>query len=488
MAILIPIILPICAALLTLVIRDKFELRSFREKYVGAVLILNMAFVIWAVFSGGRITIVNLTDNLSLFLKADEMSAVFTVLVSVMWLLAGFFSFEYMNHENRNESFYLFYLLSLGALIGLGFSGNFVTLYLFYEAMTLLTMPLVLHSRTREAISAALKYLFYSILGASLALIGLIYLSRYADISEFVPGGVLDLNKIGDNQGMLLVVAFLTILGFGVKAGMFPFHGWLPTAHPIAPAPASAVLSGVITKAGVLSIIRVVFYQFGVGFLKGTWVQTAWIILALITIFMGSMVAYREKLLKKRLAYSTVSQVSYVLLGLASFTPIGMIGALLHMVYHSIIKDGLFLSVGAVIYKTHLTFVDELKGIGKRMPIVMWCFTIFSVALIGIPPFTGFVSKWNLAMGCLQNEYMEANWIGPAVLLLSALLTAAYLLPIAIRAFIPGEDFDYSNLEKCEPSLLMTAPLIILACAALLLGIFPNQLIGLFEAIANMVM
>lgn len=488
MAILIPIIFPICAALLTLVIRDKFELRSFREKYVGAVLILNMAFVIWAVFSGGRITIVNLTNNLSLFLKADEMSAVFNVLVSVTWLLAGFFSFEYMNHENRNESFYLFYLLSLGALIGLGFSGNFVTLYLFYEAMTLLTMPLVLHSRTREAISAALKYLFYSILGASLALIGLIYLSRYADISEFVPGGVLDLNKIGDNQGMLLVVAFLTILGFGVKAGMFPFHGWLPTAHPIAPAPASAVLSGVITKAGVLSIIRVVFYQFGVDFLKGTWVQTAWIILALITIFMGSMIAYREKLLKKRLAYSTVSQVSYVLLGLASFTPIGMIGALLHMVYHSIIKDGLFLAVGAVIYKTHLTFVDELKGIGKRMPIVMWCFTIFSVALIGIPPFTGFVSKWNLAMGCLQNEYMEANWIGPAVLLLSALLTAAYLLPIAIRAFIPGEDFDYSNLEKCEPSLLMTAPLIILACAALLLGIFPNQLIGLFETIANMVM
>ena len=420
----IPILFPILSALLTLIIKSSFSVRSFREKYVGLTLALNLLFVVMVLYSKGNFTVVNFTSNLSIYLKVDEVSTIFSLLVSVMWLLAGVFSFEYMKHEKRNESFYFFYLLSLGALIGLSFSGNYLTMYFFYEAMTLLTMPLVLHTRTKEAIAAALKYLFYSILGASLALIGLIYMSRYGSIGEFVPGGTLDFTKATGSENMLLIVAFLAILGFGVKAGMFPFHGWLPTAHPIAPAPASAVLSGVITKAGVLSIIRVVFYQFGVNFLRGTWVQTAWIVLTLITIFMGSMIAYREKLLKRRLAYSTVSQVSYVLLGLASFTHLGMVGALLHVVFHSVIKDGLFLSVGAIIYKTELTYDYEMRGIGKRMPIVMWCFTLCSVALIGIPPFSGFVSKWNLALGCMENSYMSAAWVGPAVLLISALLTA----------------------------------------------------------------
>ena len=403
-----------------------------------------------------------------------------------MWLLAGIFSFEYMKHEDNNESYYMFYLLSLGVLIGLGMAGNFVTMYMFYEGMTLLTLPMVLHSRTKESISAGLKYLFYSIFGASMALVALFFMNAYGNI-EFLAGGNLDTTKIAGHENLLLVVFCLAIVGFGAKAGMFPLHGWLPTAHPVAPAPASAVLSGVITKAGVLAVIRVVFYQVGADFIRGTWVQYTWMVLALITVFMGSMLAYKEKVLKKRLAYSSVSQVSYIMFGLSTLTPIGMVGALMHVLFHSIVKNGLFMSAGAIIYKTHNTRVDQLRGLGKRMPIVMWCFTIFGLTLVGIPPTSGFVSKWNLAMGSLTSG-VPYGWVGPVILLISAFLTAGYLLTISIQAFLPGSDFDYSTVEKCEPNKFMTVPLVILAVAAVLLGVFASPLETFFEAIALSVM
>ena len=358
-------------------------------------------------------------------------------------------------------------------------------MYLFYELMALLTMPLVLHSGTKEAIAAGMKYLFYSIFGASMALIGFFFLSAYGTTLEFTAGGVLDMAKLSGHEGMMLVVTFLVILGFGAKAGMFPLHAWLPTAHPVAPAPASAVLSGVITKAGVLGIIRVVYYLVGADFVRGTWVQTAWMILALITVFMGSMLAYKEKVLKKRLAYSTVSQVSYVLFGLSVMNTAAVTGALLHVIFHSIIKDVLFLCAGAIIYKTHRTDVRDLKGIGKEMPIVMWCFTIVSLALIGIPPLSGFVSKWYLAVGSLEGGVPVLSWVGPVVLLASALLTAGYLFTITIQGFFPGADYDYTKLEKKEPSYFMTVPLIVLTVAAALFGIFPKPLLAVIEAIAS---
>ena len=227
------------------------------------------------------------------------------------------------------------------------------------------------------------------------------------------------------------------ILGFGTKAGMFPLHGWLPTAHPAAPAPASAVLSGIITKMGVLGVIRTVFYCVGADALRGTWVQTAWMILALITVFMGSMLALREDLFKKRLAYSSVSQVSYVLFGLSTLTAAGFEGALLHVLFHSAIKITLFMTAGAVICKTGLTRVSGLQGLGRRMPLVFVLFTVVSLGLIGIPPTGGFISKWFIASGAMALPSAFA-YIGPAVLLLSAILTAAYLLPVSIRGFLPG--------------------------------------------------
>ena len=193
-------------------------------------------------------------------------------------------------------------------------------------------------------------------------------------------------------------------------------------------------------------------------------------------------------MLKKRLAYSTVSQASYVLFGLSTMTQIGMIGALMHVVFHSVAKDILFMCAGAIIYKTHYTMVDQLKGIGKRMPIVMWCFTIASLSLVGIPPLSGFVSKWYLAVGSMQSGCGAYSWIGPVILLISAFLTAGYLITISIQAFLPGADFDYASLEKCEPNKFMTVPLIILSVAAVLFGVFATPLASFFGVIATSVM
>lgn len=483
---LIPVLLPVIAGIASMRITE----RTTRNIMNMAALIATAALTLLACALpalGNEFTFLRLTQDISVVLKVDGVTRLFAMLISVMWAVVGCFSFEYMKHEHDEGRFYCFYMISLGALLGLAMSANLVTMYMFYEMMTLGSLPLVLHEKTKQSIAAGVKYLLYSVFGASCGLMGIFVVGVYNPTLAFSAGGALDAAKVAGNETMLLVVLFIMILGFGVKAGMFPFHGWLPTAHPVAPAPASAVLSGVITKAGVLCIIRVVFYTFGADFLRGTWAHYAWMILALITVFMGSMLALRENILKKRLAYSTVSQVSYILFGLSTLNPIGMLGALLHVVFHSVIKNGLFLSAGAIINRTGKTRVDELNGIGKQMPIVMWCYTLVSCALIGIPPTCGFISKWFLAEGALAMD-IAANWAGPCVLLVSAVLTAGYLLPITIRGFFPGADFNYGTLVKAEPNWLMTLPLIILAAAAVLLGMFPGALSGFLQTIIDAVL
>ena len=420
----------------------------------------------------------NLTENLPILFKVDAMSIIFAAVTIIIFLGSGIFSLEYMKHEQKKKRFYVFYLLAFLVLMGLCFAGNLITFYLFFEMLTLASTPLVLHSGSREANMAGLKYLFYSLCGAYMALFGLYFVSKYGNTLTFSEGGVINQELAAGHTGLLLVAAFVMILGFSVKAGMFPMHAWLSAAHPVAPAPASAVLSAVIVKAGVLGIIRVIYYIFGAAFLKGTWVQTAFMVLTLITIFMGSMLAYREPVLKKRLAYSTVSQVSYILFGLSAMDMNSVTGGVLHVIAHGFIKAALFLCAGAIIYMTGKTRVEELKGIGKEMPFLMWCYTIVSLGLIGIPPTGGFISKWYLAMGSLETGIPGFSWIGPVVLLVSALLTAGYLLPITIQGFFPGADYDYKALKKKEPSALMTVPVLILTVLTVFMGLFPGQLIS----------
>ena len=280
----------------------------------------------------------------------------------------------------------------------------------------------------------------------------------------------------------MLVVYCLMIVGFGAKAGMVPMQAWLPAAHPVAPAPASAVLSGVITKGGVLAVIRVTYYMFGVDFLQGSWPQYVLLTLALATVFVGSMLAYREKLLKRRLAYSTVSQVSYVLFGLLLLTPEGVQASLLQMVFHALAKDALFLGAGAIIFSTNYLRVDQLRGIGKRMPATMMCFTLAALSLIGIPPMAGAVSKWYLVSAGLTAPQRGFGIAGQVVLIVSALLTAGYLLPIVTNGFFPGKQFI---AERKEMGPQMTGPLIAFAAACLLLGLFPGGLIQWLSELAG---
>lgn len=495
--ILLSILVPILAGICLLAVRgshfaDAGEGGAGRRRLLmvtGASLILTAGLVIAVLLTACHtsFTLFALTRQLSIAFAVDGPSVLFSTLALIVMVCAGFFSFAYMKREQNEKRYYGFCLIVFGILNALCFAGNLITFYLFFELLTLSSVPLVLHNGSREAVMAGLKYLFYSLCGAYMALFGIYFICRYSDTLTFTAGGVL---RTADPsaRGLLLVIAMVMILGFGVKAGMFPMHAWLPAAHPAAPAPASAALSAVIVKAGVLALIRTVYYIFGADFLRGTWVQTAWLTLTLITVFMGSMLAYREPVLKKRLAYSTVSQLSYILFGLAAMNVQSVTGSLLHVLAHGLSKATLFLCAGAVIYTTGRTRADELRGIGKEMPLTMWCYTIVSLGLIGIPPTGGFVSKWYLAIGSLSGAIPVFRWLGPAVLLVSALLTAGYLLPLTIQGFLPGADYDYASLTKREPSRFMTVPILIMTILSVLIGLFPTQLIdGLTQFVSLLV-
>ena len=463
--------------------------------FVMATLSVSSAAALILAWTGERsVTLFTFLDNVPIYFRIDHVSRLFVTVVSVIWLICGIYSIVYMGSEGEEKRYFGFYVLLYGILVALDFSGNLVTMYLFYELMTIVSFPLVLHNGTREAIMAALKYLFYSMCGAYAGLFGIYVLHRYAGSLTFTAGGVLGTADSGHKE-ILLTAVFVMLIGFGAKAGMLPFHAWLPAAHPVAPSPASAVLSGIIVKSGVLAVIRMVYYVVGPNFIRGTWVQYVWMSLTLVTVFMGSLLAYREKMFKRRLAYSTVSQVSYILFGLSLLTQTGFTGALLHLTGHAVMKSGLFLTAGVFLYKFGYTRVDQLKGLGKKMPAVMWCYTIFSLGLIGIPPTVGFVSKWYLAEGSLRLGGMFGtppmfnsdwlwlfqdigifSWLGPVVLLVSAFLTAGYLLPVTMRGFFPGEEVEGLDLKHEEPSPCMLFPLVILAVLTLFLGIVPGPL------------
>ncbi|MDE7282710.1 MAG: proton-conducting membrane transporter [Lachnospiraceae bacterium] len=462
---------------------DKNESVKTLHIIIGIVLSITVLLalaVAWC--TDGSLTLFCLVDKIPVYFHVDALGRLFITVTSIIWLITGFYAFLYMQHEGDEKRFFIFYVLVYVVIIALESAGNLITFYLFYELMTLTATPLVLHNGSREAIMAALKYLFYSMCGAYSALFGIYFLYQYCDTLNFTAGGTLNMTLVSGNVGILRVAVFMMLIGFGAKAGMFPLHAWLTAAHPAAPAPASAVLSSIIVKGGVLAVIRSVYYIVGSDFIRGTWVQTAWMTLTLLTVLMGSMLAYREQMFKKRLAYSTVSQASYILFGLSLLTTTGMSGALLHFVFHAFIKCALFLTAGIFIFRTGKTKVDLYAGIGKQMKVTLWCYTFASLALIGIPPMSGFISKWYLAQGALQSDTGVFRMLGPVVLLLSALLTAGYLLPITVKGFLPGKDAEIE--EKKERIDIMTAALLILTVITIILGIWPNPLIKYVGEIA----
>lgn len=476
---LLPVLIPVVGG----IIASRIHALQPRRLIVSCILLLQVLIVGWIWRADSvLLTVWQLAPDLRIVLRNDPLANLFSVLICVIWLVVAFFAFEYMNHEGHRERFFGFYLITLGALMGVCYAGNLVTLYMFYEMMTICSVPLVLHIGTKRAFEAAWKYLAFSIVGAAMGLFGLFVVQDYCTTDLFTPGGVLDLATAGESRSLLLVVFLVMAIGFGCKAGMFPLHAWLPIAHPVAPAPASAVLSGLITKMGVVALLRVVYYLFGWEFLSGSWAQQTVAILALLTILIGSTLALREDTLKKRLAYSTVSQVSYVIFGLMLMNPMALQGALYQAVFHALAKNALFMAAGAIIYQTHLTQVSQLRGIGLEHPVSLWCFALASLSLVGIPPTGGFVAKWMLAQGAMD----MLRYPGITILMVSALLTAGYLLPVVTNGFFPGKDSrkrDQLNLTRQTNTWFMWGSTSVLAILVFVLGMFPNLLAPVMQAI-----
>ena len=472
---IVPILLPILAGLYML--RRNFTERKQRERFVAAVVIVNAAIVIALslLARNTELTLFRLVPENPVFFKIDELGATFASLVAMLWILCVFYAFEYMTHEGGENRFFAFYTMAFGIMMGISFAGNLITMYLFYEFLTLITVPLVIHSEDLKATTAARIYLIFSIGGATVAMMGIAIIAITGGSTMFVPGGIMQ--GIATGATALQIAYVLTVFGFGVKSAIMPFHAWLPCAS-VAPTPVSALLHAVaVVKAGVFAIARVTYFSIGPDVLKGTTAQAIVLAATLVTILYGSAMALMQKHLKRRLAYSTVSQLSYILFGLALMSSAGYAGGVMHLVGHAIVKITLFLCAGAIIYKTHREYVWELRGIGRNMKVTMVVFTIASFALVGIPPLPGFFSKWFLTAAAFDSGSSLLAYAGTVVLAISALLTAIYLFSICVSAFVPGEGFDPTiNDGVKDPNRYMTIPLIVLAIAIIVFGIFVEPL------------
>lgn len=484
------ILIPFIGGILLQII--PFATRRQKEIFIMSYVVLNTVLVYILLANGptDNIMLINFAgEKLNINLEMDGMSMIFSGLVATLWPLATLYSFEYMEHEHNGRVheniFYLFYTTTYGVTLGIAMAGNVLTMYCFYELLTLVTVPLVMHTLTREAVLASRKYFYYSLGGAAFAFIGLIFLITYGDSIKFVYGGVLNLEAVGDKKDLLLFIYFLTFMGFGVKAAVCPFNSWLPQAG-VAPTPVTALLHAVaVVKSGAFAIMRITYYSFGADFLRGTWVQYLVMGIVIFTIVYGCSMAVKETHIKRRLAYSTISNLSYILFGVVIMTPLGLAGALCHMVFHGVMKICAFFCAGAVITKAHKTFVYEIDGLGRRMPKVFAVFTVSSLALMGVPGFCGFISKWNLAKAAVESQNVFA-YAGIGALLISALLTAVYMLSMVIRAYFPGRDFDYHSIDYVEdPGWRMLLPLTLFAAVMLLFGICSGSVVEFFSSVSQ---
>jgi len=464
-----------------------FKRRSQMLAYIEALAVLT-SILVWMLIlapPSGSLTVFKFTGNLSITFHMDGLTRVFAGMVSLLWPLALLYSFEYMKHEGHEKVFFMFYVMTYGVTLGIAASANILSIYFFYELLTLVTTPLVMHTLKKEALLATRTYLYYSLGGAAFAFIAIIFVVVYGTSTDFVYGGVLDMANFPKNPNILLLVYVLAFMGFGVKAAVFPLCGWLPKAGA-APTPVTALLHAVaVVKSGAFAIMRLTYYSFGAGFIRGTWAQDFVMAVTVVTIVYGCSMAVKERHLKRRLAYSTVSNLSYILFGVSLMSPLGLAGALTHMVCHAVMKICSFFCAGAVIYKTGKDYVFELDGLGRKMPKTFAVFTVSAFALMGVPGLCGFVSKFQLAKAAVESENMLA-YVGIGALLVSAILTAIYMLTIVIRVFFPEQGFDYAALDGIEdPNGLMLGPLFAFVLCMAVMGLHSQPFVSLFTQIAN---
>ncbi len=393
--------------------------------------------------------------------RVDAAGVLYGSTAALLWLLALIYATGYLHGENLPR-LYGTLMISLAAAMGLAFAGNLLTFFIFYELLSVLTYVLVVHEETPAALSAGLKYLAYVLVAGALILSGVLLTYAFAGDLTFRAGGGLFGADVGTTT--LLVTFLCFAVGFGVKAAVMPLHGWVPDAHPAAPAPCSALLSGVLVAAGAFGLIRVSFEVFGVALLKDLGPMPYLGALAAATVVLAGFKALRQDDLKRRLAYSTISQMGYVLLALSLMGPIATVGALVHIVHHAFMKGALFFCAGSFAHATGRRSMASLAGLADRTPLTSAAFTLASLGMIGFPPLSGFISKWWLGVGMLESESPYVL----VVLLLGALLAAGYLLPVVYALYFgaPAEGTNGANGEEPDAPIEGRSSVLLATCAA----------------------
>ncbi len=454
---------------------------NLRESWTLLAALVKVGIVLTllpAVLAGGgwEFTIAEVIPGVPLQLRVDAMGMFFALIASILWFFTSLYSIGYMRslNEHAQTRYFASFAVAISATLGVAFAGNLLTMYLFYEMLSLSTYPLVTHEQNAEARKSGRKYLTY-ILGTSigLALPAMLIVYNLAGNLDFTVGGVLAGSGVTPQTLALLVVLFL--FGFA-KAGIMPFHGWLPAAM-VAPTPVSSFLHGVaVVKAGVFSILRVIFHILGPETLQAADLGAIITTLASVTLLVASLVALTQDNLKRRLAYSTIGQLSYMVLGAGMLTAAGMTGGMLHIAMHAFGKITLFFCAGAIYVAAGKKYISQMDGLGRQMPITFVAFFLGSLSIIGLPPLGGFISKWTLLVGAVEGEQL----ILVLVLLGSSLLNAAYFLPIVYRAFInPPPEGTVNGIK--EAPIYCLGPICVTAAASLALFFFNGVFLQLAQ-------
>ncbi|WP_041795826.1 proton-conducting transporter membrane subunit [Pararhodospirillum photometricum] len=471
---------PLLGALLVLLARRPL-VRDVVLLFIAVATFLQVVPLVTPVLAGGRpaFTLLEVLPGVPLALEVEPLGLIFALLASGLWIVASLYSIGYMRANNApgQSRFHAFFALSIAATLGVAMAGNLFTLFLFYEALTLATYPLVTHEGTPEARRAGRRYLgtllFTSI---ALFLVGILWTYSLTGRLDFAPGGLLGQVPDGPMIGVLLA---LYVFGIG-KAALMPVHGWLPAAM-VAPTPVSALLHAVaVVKAGVFSVVKVIVYVFGVDRLASTgsadWLAWA----AGFTVVVASLIALTRDNLKARLAYSTVSQLSYVVLAAALYVPAGIVAAAVHLVAHAFGKITLFFAAGAIYTAAHKTRVSELDGLGRVMPWTFAAFTVGALSMIGVPLTAGFLSKWLFLEGAMDSQ----AWGVVLVLAGSTVLNAGYFLPIVHRAFFRAPAGGQDHAPGHEAPLLLVVALSLTAIATAAVFFVPDLLLDLARGVA----
>ena len=422
-------------------------------------------------------TLIEVLPGLAIQFRVDPMGMLFALVSSSLWIVTSAYSIGYMRglSEHSQTRYFSFFAVALSATIGVAFSANLFTMYLFYEMLSLATYPLVTHHQDDEARISGRKYLSF-ILGTSIGLVlpAMLIIYSLTGTLDFASQGIL---SIGLSKSTVAVLLLMCVFGFA-KAGIMPFHAWLPAAM-VAPTPLSALLHAVaVVKVGVFSIFRVITGIFGSNLLLSLNLGTVLCYIAAFTILTASLIALSQDGLKRRLAFSTIGQLSYIILGAALLSPKGQVGGLVHIAMHAFGKITLFMCAGAIFVATGKKYISEMVGIGKRMPVTMIAFFIGSLSVIGLPPTGGFFSKWYLVLGTLEADQM----VMLVVLLTSSLLNGAYFLPIVYKAFFCTPEESMFEDKVQEAPLWCVVPLTITAILSVGLFFYPN----IFRRLAEM--